>query len=122
MSDETKTCTIRKQVPIDTVLEAEPPYYVTDPLRVHNSASRKGISFTEAKCLLIQEWISEFEEFLRDHRSQDAIALRVYTRKADICSNCGEEWEPDEWEGKTLCAYCGAELETESVAREGAGR
>jgi DNA repair exonuclease SbcCD ATPase subunit len=55
----------------------------------------------------------EFNDFIRDHRSQDDIQLEVVREYRDECSVCGEEWEPAE-DDKThdrYCASCGAEVQ-----------
>jgi hypothetical protein len=55
--------------------------------------------------------VKEFEDFLRDHRSQDKISLdvrRVYQKQ---CSACEGEWEPERAEnGVLFCANCGVEI------------
>ncbi len=68
--------------------------------------------------------VSDFEDFLRDHRSQDIVELAVERDYEVQCSNCKdryEPWKPTEKEceessgdlvfGKTYCACC--EVETE---------
>ena len=63
----------------------------------------------EAKC-------REFEEFLRDHRSQDVVSLEVIRETADICSHCKSPWETYEDDDKTIhCASCGALVEKDLV-------
>ena len=65
--------------------------------------------------------VSDFTDFLRDHRSQDMIQLDVERDVRDVCSACGEAWEtylPDDPNdpacGRTSCAHCGAILEIET--------
>jgi ribosomal protein S27AE len=62
-----------------------------------------------AKCL-------EFEEFLRDHRSQDIVSLTVELEKNDLCSACGEEWDATEDDDGAYCGHCGATITTEVSA------
>ena len=49
----------------------------------------------EDKARRLEEWCREFEEFVRDHRSQDAVGLTVEREYQDQCSFCGREWEED---------------------------
>ena len=53
----------------------------------------------------------DFNEFIRDHRSQDDIRLEVERIFADRCSNCGADWEPFTEDGRTACANCDMELD-----------
>ena len=46
-----------------------------------------------AKCL--ERWSKDFEEFVRDHRSQDPIGLNVIRIYEDQCSHCGKDWDLD---------------------------
>ena len=60
-----------------------------------------------------ENWAREFNEFLRDHRSQDANGLEVCRDYAVICSACEEPCEAmtDPEEPGVFCANCGARLE-----------
>jgi len=52
----------------------------------------------------------DFNEFVRDHRSQDDIRLHVDRQYEDVCSGCGSTWEPytiDDSGGVIACAGCG---------------
>ena len=60
------------------------------------------------------EWVKDFNNFLRDHRSQDVNDIQVIIDKRDVCSKCGKEWETYEDEGKTCCAYCGERVAVSS--------
>lgn len=55
-------------------------------------------------------WASDINEFLRDHRSRDAEQISIDREYADVCSACGEEWEPyrDEGTNELACVHCGA--------------
>jgi hypothetical protein len=52
--------------------------------------------------------VSDFEDFLRDHRSQDMIHLYVEKVYKNVCSNCGDEYEAMYEDGIECCACCGA--------------
>ena len=58
-----------------------------------------------------QEWVNKFEEFLRDHVSQDDCALSVDKTVINACSVCSNEWETALDDGKRHCAHCGAFVE-----------
>ena len=59
----------------------------------------------------LERAVKDFIDFLRDHRSQDLIALEVVPEYKDLCSACDNEWEPYEEDGHIYCAHCGAEVE-----------
>ena len=61
-----------------------------------------------------REWIKEFHDFIRDHRSQDPVSLDVEIDREDICSRCFSSWEPDE---DGTCAHCGGKIEAKEGAR-----
>lgn len=94
-------CNIIKNVLTDARVVAENPYIPR--------YCREDINKLSA---YLEDWIKEFKEFLRDHRSQDLISLYVEKEYIDICSECKEKWEEykDE-DGTVTCANCGAELE-----------
>ena len=82
---------IKKVVDIQVI--AEPPNSVTWLARTPEEIERALI-----------RWADEFErDFLRDHRSQDAVTLRVERVTEEVCSACDKPWE--EFEGG--CSYCG---------------
>lgn len=45
---------------------------------------------------------SEFNDFVRDHRSMDWVTLEVERTYQDQCEHCSSEWETDET-GIPLC-------------------
>ena len=49
-----------------------------------------------------ENWVQEFHNFIRDHRSQDPVTLNVEREYQDVCSFCGSDWETDE-NGCPLC-------------------
>lgn len=67
---------------------------------------------TERYAKDLERACTEFEEFLRDHRSQDASLYQVKRVFRDECSGCGHEWETmHEWADKERCANCGEAVE-----------
>jgi mono/diheme cytochrome c family protein len=70
-------------------------------------------SFNERQAALAERAAKDFNDFLRDHRSQDANRLDVRRVTEDHCSACHEKWETyaDEDDGFDHCANCGAKVE-----------
>lgn len=64
----------------------------------------QNISAMEERC-------KDFNSFIRDHRSQDDISLKVERITEDRCSVCDAEWEPLMIDGALRCANCEAEVE-----------
>jgi len=97
-----KTCIKKENVLTDVQLVAEPPDHLF----------RYRYNLTpEKRQEILKEWVSEFHEFIRDHRSCDPVNLSVEQTRKDLCSECGAEWETYEDEGRTCCASCGAVVE-----------
>jgi len=92
-----------ENVLVDVKLAAEPP----------SGIFGWGHKTIEQKSAILKEWVSEFHAFIRDHRSADPVSLDVECITKDLCSECEEEWETMEEDGKTFCASCGAEVEVE---------
>jgi len=44
----------------------------------------------------LEDWIRDFNAFMRDHRSQDTIHLSVHRDTKEICSLCKYDWETDD--------------------------
>ncbi len=66
----------------------------------------------------------DFNEFIRDHRSQDDITLNCDEIYEEQCSICGTEWETDILQeesddgfpaGVEFCLQCGAVVNTEET-------
>lgn len=66
----------------------------------------------------LEKACKDFQDFLRDHRSQDMVTLTVNREYQDICFACGCEWESDYDNEKHVCANCGREVEDEALAKE----
>ena len=61
----------------------------------------------------IKEWVREFHEFIRDHRSQDPVSLTPVFDTEEVCSECGDSWDVSLWvdegnDGLLHCNCCGA--------------
>lgn len=65
-------------------VEIEPHRHVTRWCRTPEDKARE-----------LKNWARDFEEFIRDHRSQDPVSLEVITDLQDQCSHCHREWEED---------------------------
>ena len=56
----------------------------------------------EDEIKVAKRWAKDFEEFVRDHRSQDSVKIEVVENYEDQCSNCGSPWET-EANGEPVC-------------------
>jgi hypothetical protein len=56
----------------------------------------------EQKAKQMESLASEFNDFVRDHRSMDWVSLEVEREYQDQCEFCGYAWETDD-EGAPLC-------------------
>jgi len=83
---------MKKTIISDVKIECDPP-------RVPFYIKRNG---QEAISDYYESWIKDFNEFIRDHRSQDPVSLFVEREYQDICSYCGSDWNEDE-NGLPLC-------------------
>ena len=83
---------MKQKVLIDLKVVCDPPYAVGRWTRT-----------LEDKAKQLESWCIEFEEFIRDHRSQDPIGLNVEREYQEQCSHCGSEWEEDA-DGPLCCA------------------
>lgn len=81
----------RAKVLIDLKVTCDPPWTV-------GRWSRN----LEDKAKLLEQWCREFEEFIRDHRSQDPVSLSVEREYQDQCTFCDREWEMTD-EGPVCC-------------------
>lgn len=99
-SETKQKATKRPSVLVDVRLIAEAP-----------SHTRRYCRDKEHEARNLQEWVDEFREFIRDHRSQDPVQLDVERVTQDQCSECESEWETTIEDGVLKCASCGAEVE-----------
>lgn len=99
---DAKVCRRRKDVLVDLRVNAEFP----DLFRY----SYRRLTLEE-KAKELENAAREFHAFIRDHRSQDRVALDVERVLQDQCEACGEAWETMEDAGKTICASCGREVQ-----------
>lgn len=49
----------------------------------------------EARAKYLERWASDFNDFIRDHRSQDQVSLSIERVFEDQCSHCKRTWEVD---------------------------
>ena len=82
---------MKQKVLVNVSVSCEPPYTVGRWCRT-----------MEDKAKQLEAWCREFEEFIRDHRSQDPIGLSVEREYQEQCSHCGSEWEEDK-DGPLCC-------------------
>jgi len=66
----------------------------------------------EDKCEALESWASDFNDFIRDHRSQDKVSLHLNKEYREICSFCKYEWYEDE-SGPACCNLAIKENERE---------
>jgi len=64
----------------------------------------------------LESWCREFEEFVRDHRSQDPVSLYIEKVYEEVCEFCNRPWETDE-DGAPICCEK-AEIEWKKLAKE----
>jgi hypothetical protein len=83
---------MKKKVLSEVTVEIDPPSYVT-----------RWADTVEKEAQRLEEWVSEFNDFLRDHRSQDKNMLSVNRKFIDVCSFCGYEWDVDGETGEPMC-------------------
>jgi len=69
-----------------------------DPPQIYHWQART----MEEKEKFYEDWVKDFHDFIRDHRSQDPVRLEVERVEKDICEFCEEEWEEDT-DGCPLC-------------------
>jgi hypothetical protein len=76
---------MRKRVLVDVTISCDPPPY-----------RRWGGYTQEQYAKHCSDWVREFEEFMRDHRSQDPVFLNVERKYEDQCEFCGStDFDPD---------------------------
>jgi hypothetical protein len=90
---------MKKRILTDLTIECEPP----------RTYLRKTM---EQRAEFYENWIREFDEFIRDHRSQDPVNLTVNRTYTDVCSFCNNEWELDD----DFCPVCCKEAQEEHEA------
>lgn len=90
--------TLKVEACVDLKVEIEPPAHLTR--WVHQ---RTGETYMEALSRELKQWAEEFEEFVRDHRSQDPVSITVRCVMENQCSACRNTWEEDPETGQPLC-------------------
>lgn len=69
-----------------------------------------GIQDLEDEIKTIESRIQDFQEFIKDHRSQDDITLCAVREYEEQCSLCGEGWDEVNDEDGHYCGNCGVEI------------
>ena len=92
---------------------------VVDPPRFYTHHRYGTAEYWKALERHLQSSIDDFEEFLRDHRSRDNLAMSTERETEDQCSLCRATWETDidAETGDTICAYCGAIVARSAVTK-----
>jgi hypothetical protein len=103
------TCKVIKQVCVDAHVDAEFPVKWWEYAKWVDNKRIAGTPEDLGRCL--EAKCKEFEDFLRDHRSQDMVQLTVVRDLEDQCSHCHSRWEADRDGDVIRCASCGAIVE-----------
>lgn len=69
---------------------------------VSNGMGYMWRSTLEQQAKQMESLASEFNSFVRDHRSMDWVSLHVEKEYQDICSHCENSWEVDS-DGIPIC-------------------
>ena len=72
------------------------------------------INTPERKAKQMESLVSEFNDFVRDHRSMDWVTLDIEQEYQDQCSHCGNEWETD-YDGFPMCCNAAIKEHEESL-------
>lgn len=81
-----------------------------DLLRYRGETDEQFVKRLEEWGRDLEAFRRDLEAFLRDHRSQDRVSVYVHRDTEAVCDQCGKPWELRTEDGKTMCAYCGAEV------------
>lgn len=82
---------MKQKVLVDVVVKCDPPSHIYRWART-----------VEQQAEMLEDWVKEFHDFIRDHRSQDPVYLNVERVYEDRCSFCNREWETEE-NGEPIC-------------------
>lgn len=81
----------------DVTVEVDPPHMY-------------GCRTPEQRAQALERWVRDFNDFIRDHRSQDEARLHVMRKHEDVCSVCNGTWDMASEDGVAYCGNCGAEV------------
>jgi hypothetical protein len=98
---------MKKKVLIDATISCDPPSYVY-----------RWAESPEEIAKRMEAWVRDFDEFMRDHRSQDPVRLSVERVYEDQCSLCGYKWDADASGCPCCCDAAMAEWEQEQKNKE----
>ena len=76
---------MKKKKLIDLKLIATPPYYIYRRIGYDIEYMLQGL----------EQWVQEFHDFIRDHRSQDPVDLEIEKVYQETCEYCDLEWDLD---------------------------
>ena len=79
----------KKTVLIDAHIECLPPHQNCLPWMFGSKVEEGTVEYY---ALQLERWVDDFQEFIRDHRSQDPVNLSVEREYEDQCSLCGNKW------------------------------
>lgn len=120
MSNTTDTGEYAQKVSrvVDVRIECESPYHLTQWVGKQYGTPE----YWETVADRMKDWVKDFHDFMRDHRSQDSVRLNVVADKRDQCSLCGATWETvpgdennESERGLVFCASCGTEVKEETL-------
>jgi hypothetical protein len=97
---------MKKKVLVDINISCDMP-------RIPFYVKQGGVDAIAEYC---ESWAAEFNDFIRDHRSQDAVSLCIEREYEDVCSFCGNAWEADE-SGTPCCCDNAREEFTDNQER-----
>lgn len=70
----------------------------------------------ESQAKQMESLVSEFNDFVRDHRSMDWVNLSVIREFSDVCSFCKCEWEIDD-DGVPMCCQKAIQEHNENLQK-----
>ena len=95
---------MKLKVLVELKVFCEPPYTVG-----------RWTNTLENKAKELEQWCRKFEEFVRDHRSQDPVSLSVKREYEEQCSHCRYKWETDEEGCPVCCNKAQSEWEEQNI-------
>ena len=89
---------VKKTVLAEVTISCDPPHWYGWRMYGADKVNEQYAKYCE-------EWVKDFHDFIRDHRSQDPVGLNVDRHYKDICEFCEYEWDWDEdvISGEPLC-------------------
>lgn len=94
---------------------------ILDNIRVELDPPRYAYGWSqqlETQAKDLEAWAKDLMVFLRDHRSQDDVPIKVIRDRRDICTHCGSDWETDDDCIPLCCSKAVEEHEAEAIAKQ----